>query len=1212
MKSRKALTWFLVLLLGSSFFVGYLGLAPVASAVGEEWLSGWNGSRVECIINQTDIDADLTNFPVLIHLSNSSSGENSEDTSFVFDELQDDANRKKIAVTLSDGTTQCYVEIEKWDDANEQAWLHVKVPFINSTENTSLYLYYDVTHDDNTDYVGDPNSAVAEAVWDDNYYFVSHMQDDPDNSNIRDSTQYDNDGAKTGGGEPVETTTGKIGNAQSSDGTNDGINIGNINLHSAHTIECWVSKDGSDYGLFIAQRGAGGNAFQIYIRPSSSDKKVHYWNGATIVDSATGIEESEFTHVVVTHDGANTLIFYRNGQSDGSRTEALGSSSTEDIRIQAAATDFAKGIIDEVRISNITRSPSWVKASYETQIDHLLDWGAEEVSSIQYVTQISNIDGEADIGTHSNFTAQTYGPDLINDTLTEANVVVGNANTTLLNDGFEVGTTNWDGNGASGWSRVTSLTNTGETINPYAGSYFAAFPESTAGQYLASDNMDMSAAVAIYVSFWYFDDDLDPGDFTLTFYDGAGYDTIQALDAGTESTWQLFSAKITDSQYFDSTFHIRIDCATGNNEAGGVDAVTIIMESVASANYRLEIEEQFTGVNYMRDNEELCIFTGNSWTGTTEDLMVQAWNGSWNWVMNLTANQWNNASVSTWLTSSNFTIRFLDGTQSGDTSQNTWTKDCTLLHTWDTASGNYTYLAVSFSTSNSFTVGNVNWTARPNISLSTGENFNTLPKVGMTIIEQVSTDETYVALPKSNMNLIHQVSTGENFALNNTAAFKNTPQLSTDHSFTALPQSTFKLQVSLSQSFSWSALVNSLFNVVSSWSTEISFSLSLLTTRIITVILSWASSFSWLANTGWLANLAATVSNGFNWVVQALSSFNLLNSLSTSLNWVLLPQSLFNLTTGWSTSFSYVVNLYHLIGAKIISVVLSLSSSFTYAIQTLSSFNLLNALGSTLNWSVLPQSLFNLSVVWSTSFSYVVNLYQFIAEKIISVVLTLTNGFSWVGQVTSNFNLVSAVLSNLGWGSLPKSVFNLSNVFSGSLSWGALPQSIFNLVASWSTGYTLVIDLYSLVGAKIVSVVLSLSNSFAWFTQASSTFNLLSGLTGNLNWSMVPQSLFTIITSVSSQFTWLTIVSVIQTQITNIVLTLSTSLSWSLDLVTNILANHVFVVILTWITANMFQFNFPMDYMFDNGLVLGAILCALIIGTIGLSVFIVYGRREDD
>ena len=102
-------------------------------------------------------------------------------------------------------------------------------------------------------------------------------------------------------------------------------------------------------------------------------------------------------------------------------------------------------------------------------------------------------------------------------------------------------------------------------------------------------------------------------------------------------------------------------------------------------NYELDIEEQFTNCNYSRPNEILCIFAG-TWT-TSETLRVDAWNTSSNaWVTviaSLTANQWNNVSVSSLLTSSTFTIRFVDGTNSGDTVQSSWSKDCCLLHTWN-------------------------------------------------------------------------------------------------------------------------------------------------------------------------------------------------------------------------------------------------------------------------------------------------------------------------------------------------------------------------------------------------------------------------------------------------------------------------------------------------------------------------------------------------
>ena len=103
------------------------------------WLTGWV-KRLQITLDHNDIDAALTDFPHLIYLS-ASSGHSNKDVSCVFDELLGNANRKKIAVTLSDGTTECYVEIEKWDHANEQAWLWVKIPDIDPDVDTVLYLY---------------------------------------------------------------------------------------------------------------------------------------------------------------------------------------------------------------------------------------------------------------------------------------------------------------------------------------------------------------------------------------------------------------------------------------------------------------------------------------------------------------------------------------------------------------------------------------------------------------------------------------------------------------------------------------------------------------------------------------------------------------------------------------------------------------------------------------------------------------------------------------------------------------------------------------------------------------------------------------------------------------------------------------------------------------------------------------------------------------
>jgi len=152
-----------------------VALNPAGAPAPDGWLSDW-AKRVTVTVNASQLtdSNDLTWFPVMLELG-TSVGMTGDDVSCIFDEVGD--NWQKIAVTTSDGETELYVEIEKWDDANEQAWLWVSKTgwVIDSETDTTLYLYYDSTHADNDTYVGDPGSTTAQNVWDSNFKFVSHM-----------------------------------------------------------------------------------------------------------------------------------------------------------------------------------------------------------------------------------------------------------------------------------------------------------------------------------------------------------------------------------------------------------------------------------------------------------------------------------------------------------------------------------------------------------------------------------------------------------------------------------------------------------------------------------------------------------------------------------------------------------------------------------------------------------------------------------------------------------------------------------------------------------------------------------------------------------------------------------------------------------------------------------------------------------------------------
>ena len=133
------------------------------------WLDGFQ-NRFKMTIVASDVDNTLSDFPVMITLT-SGSGKTNFDTTPVFDELSYD-DRKKIAVTLDDGTTQCPVEIEYWNNTEEKAFLWTKIPSVYSSVNTDLYFYYDATYSGTT--VSGNTGYVAE-ITDTSYPTISSI-----------------------------------------------------------------------------------------------------------------------------------------------------------------------------------------------------------------------------------------------------------------------------------------------------------------------------------------------------------------------------------------------------------------------------------------------------------------------------------------------------------------------------------------------------------------------------------------------------------------------------------------------------------------------------------------------------------------------------------------------------------------------------------------------------------------------------------------------------------------------------------------------------------------------------------------------------------------------------------------------------------------------------------------------------------------------------
>jgi hypothetical protein len=288
----------------------------------------------------------------------------------------------------------------------------------------------------------------------------------------------------------------------------------------------------------------------------------------------------------------------------------------------------------------------------------------------------SNVDSSEDKGTHSNFGSQQSVPDLIFDTLTEVDTYVGSSNFTLVNNESFEGTwlpTGWSESSSGQWNRESDQTKNGN----YSADFDGQNPGLSGS--LITPKWDCSDADRIFLDFWFYDDGCDPGEFMVEYHgeDGWGY-TVQ-LGSFVENEWVHYQDEISDSNYLVSDFQIRIRINDlESNEHAYVDLVTV-KKATDNTNYELDLEEQFTNVNYTNPNQDLCIKTGSL---GSESLMVDVWTGtSWSNIATLTGliNGWRNVSVSSYLTSETLTIRFRGNSESSDLVQDSWEIDAVLL-----------------------------------------------------------------------------------------------------------------------------------------------------------------------------------------------------------------------------------------------------------------------------------------------------------------------------------------------------------------------------------------------------------------------------------------------------------------------------------------------------------------------------------------------------
>jgi len=298
--------------------------------------------------------------------------------------------RQKMAITDENGT-QLPVELEDLQFRLNRCIAWTKVPTVYADRDTKLYLYYDYTKTDNTDYIGELGDAAAKNVWDSDYIGVYHMENDgssPSGSNsVKDSTSLVNHGTPNSTPNLLTAKAGRGLNfdPSSTEYVNMGGNLSELDGKSSFTLSFVLKADVVPFDQYraIFARGSGGQRVPwVYCNSGSSVIVCQCEMADASQPSRTiSISQDVWTAIDFVWTGDN-LQRYKDGEWAGSQvaTNTTTVANTDGYNYIGYMDGYYSfdGILDEVRISKTDRSGSYIKASYNSTWDTLVSYGPEQ------------------------------------------------------------------------------------------------------------------------------------------------------------------------------------------------------------------------------------------------------------------------------------------------------------------------------------------------------------------------------------------------------------------------------------------------------------------------------------------------------------------------------------------------------------------------------------------------------------------------------------------------------------------------------------------------------------------------------------------------------------------------------------------------------------------------------------------------------------------
>ena len=332
--------------LGLLFFLGIMA-SPDANA----WWDGKWQQRKKIQFDASDkassIKENLTDIPVLIRLHSGN---------FSFSGAKADGS--DLRFVSADDKSPLKYHIEKFDSKEEIALVWVKAPGISANSNQDfIWMYYGNS--------SAPDGQESAGTYDVNHVAVYHLGEK--DGNPRDATAY---------GNHATAFTGKLGapsiagNGVQFSGSGEHMTIAeseSLTFTKGFTFSVWVrnNQTGKDEHLFSWDDG------KQYIIIGLDDTKA-YCSLSTGGQKFTTPKTMVLTpkiwhHLAVTINPEGRITICLDGKESGSSNfKGTIPAPATDIFIASSAkgSNAFAGDMDEIQLSNISRTPEWIKAEF--------------------------------------------------------------------------------------------------------------------------------------------------------------------------------------------------------------------------------------------------------------------------------------------------------------------------------------------------------------------------------------------------------------------------------------------------------------------------------------------------------------------------------------------------------------------------------------------------------------------------------------------------------------------------------------------------------------------------------------------------------------------------------------------------------------------------------------------------------------------------------